>query len=93
MEITWRWTITWNTGEIGCRILQTLRAFGIYLSSIMIVCISVDRYFAIVHPLKYKNLRRKNTKLLAIAYLVTILISLPQLYEFILLIAYRISSY
>ena len=52
MEVGWRLTTQWLAGNFACKFFQFLRAFGLYLSSMVLVCISLDRYFAIVHPLK-----------------------------------------
>lgn len=57
LEVGWRLTTQWLAGNLACKFLQFLRAFGLYLSSLVLVCISLDRYFAIVHPLKVSECR------------------------------------
>ncbi|KAK8384399.1 hypothetical protein O3P69_009304 [Scylla paramamosain] len=52
LEISWLATTQWLAGNLACKIFLFFRAFGLYLSSLVLVCISLDRYFAIVHPLK-----------------------------------------
>ena len=52
LEVGWRATTQWLAGNLACKMFQFMRAFGLYLSSLVLVCISLDRYFAIVHPLK-----------------------------------------
>lgn len=54
LEVGWRITTQWVAGNLACKLFQFLRAFGLYLSSLVLVCISLDRYFAIVHPLKVR---------------------------------------
>lgn len=52
LEVGWRITTQWLAGNSACKILLFLRAFGLYSSSLVLVCISLDRYFAILHPLR-----------------------------------------
>ncbi|KAI1305846.1 Vasopressin V1a receptor [Halotydeus destructor] len=42
-EIIWRISVTWNAGVVLCKLLNTVKAFTLYLSSNIIVCISLDR--------------------------------------------------
>lgn len=44
MEIGWAITVSWKAGDLMCRIMSFLRTFGLYLSSFVLVCISLDRY-------------------------------------------------
>lgn len=43
LEIGWAITVTWQAGDLMCRIMMFARVFGLYLSSFVLVCISVDR--------------------------------------------------
>jgi hypothetical protein len=43
LEIGWNVTVTWQAGDAACRIMAFFRTFGIYLSSFVIVSISLDR--------------------------------------------------
>lgn len=43
LEIFWAITVSWKSGDIGCRFFMFWRALGIYLSSFILVCISMDR--------------------------------------------------
>lgn len=43
LEIGWAWTVSWRAGDGMCRLMSFLRTFGLYLSSFVLVCISVDR--------------------------------------------------
>ena len=44
LEIGWRISVQWYAGNTACKILMFLRAFAFYLSSMMLVCLSIDRY-------------------------------------------------
>ena len=52
LEIGWRITTQWLAGNFACKLLLFLRAFGLYSSSLVLVCIGLDRYFAILYPLR-----------------------------------------
>ncbi|OQV22101.1 putative Gonadotropin-releasing hormone II receptor [Hypsibius exemplaris] len=82
IEIGWRVTVTWDAGDFFCRILQFSRPFGLYLSSNTIICISLDRYFAIVQPLRLADARRRGRLMLLAAWLVAVISSIPQLIIF-----------
>ncbi|GFQ90132.1 gonadotropin-releasing hormone receptor [Trichonephila clavata] len=78
LEIAWRFTVQWVAGNVACKILLYLRAFGPYLSSSVLVCISLDRYFAILHPLKVNDAQRRGKIMLGLAWATSILSSIPQ---------------
>lgn len=44
LEIGWAFTVSWKAGDAMCRIMAFFRTFGLYLSSFVLVCISIDRY-------------------------------------------------
>lgn len=78
LEIAWRITVAWIAGNVACKIMLFMRAFGPYLSSMVLVCISLDRYFAILHPLKVNDAQRRGKIMLVLAWLISILCSIPQ---------------
>ncbi|XP_050725554.1 adipokinetic hormone/corazonin-related peptide receptor variant I-like isoform X2 [Eriocheir sinensis] len=77
-EITWHVTIEWVFGNFGCKVYKFLSAFGFYMSSMVLVCISLDRYFAVLHPLKVNDAQRRGKIMLFFAWLISAVISLPQ---------------
>lgn len=86
IEIMWRVTISWDAGLVGCKLLQTLRAFGLYLSSWMLVSISFERYHAIVKPLHHpSNTKSRNRFFLALSWGTSLMLSFPQVSLFSLL--------
>jgi len=44
MEIFWAWTVQWLSTDLMCRLMSFFRVFGLYLSSYVMVCISLDRW-------------------------------------------------
>ncbi|CAL4112778.1 unnamed protein product, partial [Meganyctiphanes norvegica] len=77
-EITWNLTIQWVYGNVGCKVYKFFSAFGFYLSSMILVCISLDRYFAVVHPLKVNDAQRRGKIMLFFAWLTSAVVALPQ---------------
>ncbi|RWS00001.1 G protein-coupled receptor-like protein, partial [Dinothrombium tinctorium] len=76
LEIIWAITLEWPTNEFGCKLLQALRSFGHYLSSMVLICISLDRYFVLTKPLVYT--RNNTKKMIAISWLLSFIFSIPQ---------------
>lgn len=81
-EITWHITIQWVFGNFGCKVYKFFSAFGFYMSSMVLVCISLDRYFAVLHPLKVNDAQRRGKIMLFFAWLISAVISLPQVSAF-----------
>lgn len=77
-EIFWRIFIQWRGGDLLCKLLQFIRAFGMYLSSNVVICISVDRYFAIVYPLKLAGAVKRVKWTLVGAWIVSAVFAAPQ---------------
>ncbi len=78
MEISWHVTVSWNAGDVSCRIMMFWRAFGFYLSSFILVAISLDRYFAIRHPLSLNDADKRGKIMLLFAWLLSTVASVPQ---------------
>ncbi|XP_053611531.1 adipokinetic hormone/corazonin-related peptide receptor variant I-like [Plodia interpunctella] len=78
LEIGWRTTNAWLAGNLACKFFLVLRAFGLYLSSNVLVCISVDRFFAIIYPLRLAVARKRSKMMLYLAWMIALLCSLPQ---------------
>ncbi|XP_041371296.1 gonadotropin-releasing hormone II receptor-like [Gigantopelta aegis] len=78
LETIWHVTVSWDAGDFMCRVMMFWRAFGFYLSSFILMTISLDRYYSIVHPLSIFDTPRRARIMLAIAWLMSIAASLPQ---------------
>lgn len=77
-EILWRFSITWIYGSIACKIFQFYRALGIYSSSSILVCISIDRFIAVIYPFKYTSCAPLVHKCVFTAWIISVTASLPQ---------------
>ena len=82
LETAWHITVSWLAGDIGCRLLMFCRAFGFYLSSFILVAISLDRYFAIIHPMSLKDADQRGRIMLILAWLFSVVSSIPQVCGF-----------
>lgn len=78
LQVGWRMTGQWIAGNLACKVFLFLRAFGPYLSSNVLVCVSLDRYFAVLHPLKVNDARRRGKVLLAFAWGTSFIYCIPQ---------------
>lgn len=78
IEVFWRLTIQWHGGNALCKLAQFFRAFGLYLSSMVVVCISLDRFLAIVFPMKVIGGMKRVRTMLAMAWSTAVLFALPQ---------------
>lgn len=81
LEVIWRVTIQWYGGDVMCKACQFLRAFGLYASSMVVICISLDRYFAIIYPLKLARAAERAKITLAIAWGCALICAAPQVCE------------
>lgn len=78
IEILWRQTVQWPFGEMACKLSMFFRVFGFYLSSCIIICMSIDRYYALVHPLSVLNVQSRNKYFLCASYAISALLCVPQ---------------
>ena len=78
LEIGWHLTVSWQAGDASCRALMFFRAFGFYLSSFILVSISLDRYFAIARPLSLTDANHRGSLMLVLAWIFSVIASIPQ---------------
>lgn len=82
LEIGWAATVSWRAGDPMCRIMAFFRTFGLYLSSFILVCISIDRYYAVLKPLHLVALDSRERLMLVGAWIGAVLCSIPQMVVF-----------
>ncbi|KAK8728612.1 hypothetical protein OTU49_009046, partial [Cherax quadricarinatus] len=78
LEIGWAWTVSWEAGDVACRILAFFRTFGVFLSGFLLVAISVDRYYSVLRPLTVMEAKRRVRLMLWVAWGASGLCSIPQ---------------
>ena len=51
LEIGWAISVQWYAGNVCCKLLMFIRALAFYLSSMLLVSLTLDRFLAIARPL------------------------------------------
>uniref|UniRef100_A0A8C5MBD3 Type II GnRH receptor n=1 Tax=Leptobrachium leishanense TaxID=445787 RepID=A0A8C5MBD3_9ANUR len=82
LDAIWNITVQWQAGDIACRILMFLKLLSMYSCAFVTVVISVDRQSAILNPLAINDAKKKNKLMLSVAWLMSVLLSVPQLFLF-----------
>ncbi|XP_006021551.1 prokineticin receptor 1 [Alligator sinensis] len=72
--------LSWEHGHVLCASVNYLRTVSLYVSTNALLAIAVDRYLAIVHPLKPRMNYQTATFLIALVWIVSILIAIPSAY-------------
>ena len=88
--IGWSLTVYWMAGDFFCRLLKFFDIFGMFLSSNILICISLDRFYAIVFPLSSGKAANFIKILLFGAWIVSILCAAPQVSSFFLIVMDRV---
>ena len=70
-------TLSWPFGITLCPIVTFLQAVTVFMSSFTLVAISIDRYAAIVHPLRQKMTKRQAIIVISGIWVLSVLIPLP----------------
>ncbi|NXK76708.1 GNRR2 protein, partial [Amazona guildingii] len=82
LDAVWNITLQWRAGDLACRLLMYLRLLAMYASAFVTVVISLDRQAAILRPLAITRARRRNRIMLQVAWLLSVVLSVPQLFLF-----------
>ncbi|TRZ14157.1 hypothetical protein HGM15179_012948 [Zosterops borbonicus] len=72
--------LSWEHGHVLCASVNYLRTVSLYVSTNALLAIAVDRYLAIVHPLKPRMNYQTATLLIALVWIVSILVGIPSAY-------------
>ncbi|EDS28711.1 gonadotropin-releasing hormone receptor [Culex quinquefasciatus] len=78
LEVGWRITVQWHAGNVACKVFLFMRAFCLYLSSNVLVCVSLDRCFAVIYPLRVSAARKRGKIMLGGAWFIAFANALPQ---------------
>ncbi|KAK9500503.1 hypothetical protein O3M35_001757 [Rhynocoris fuscipes] len=76
-DIIWRITISWHAGNFACKLIRYLQVLVTYSSTYVLVALSIDRYDAIKHPMKFSGSWRRAKLLVAVAWILSAVFSLP----------------
>ncbi|CAH1115590.1 unnamed protein product [Psylliodes chrysocephalus] len=81
-DIAWRITVAWHAGNVLCKLIRFLQAVVTYSSTYVLVALSIDRYDAITHPMNFSGSWKRARMLVILAWLVSVLFSLPTIFLF-----------
>ncbi|XP_050308207.1 cardioacceleratory peptide receptor-like [Anthonomus grandis grandis] len=79
-DIVWRMTVSWYAGDTWCRFIKFSQGLVTYASTYVLVSLSIDRYDAIRHPMKFSGSWRRARILIIFAWAISALFSLPMLF-------------
>ncbi|KFO31029.1 gonadotropin-releasing hormone II receptor [Fukomys damarensis] len=79
LDATWNITVQWLAGDIACRTLMFLKLVAMYGAAFLPVVIGLDRQAAVLEPL---GPRSGGRKVLGVAWGLSVLLALPQLFLF-----------
>ncbi|CAG00826.1 unnamed protein product, partial [Tetraodon nigroviridis] len=82
VDAVWNVTVQWLAGDLACRALMFLKLQAMYSCAFVTVVISLDRQSAILHPLAITEAGRRNKVMLAVAWVMSFALSLPQIFIF-----------
>ncbi|XP_051999228.1 LOW QUALITY PROTEIN: gonadotropin releasing hormone receptor 2 [Xyrauchen texanus] len=82
LDAVWNMTVQWLAGDLACRTLMFLKLVAMYSCAFVTVVISLDRQAAILHPLSINKARRRNKVILSVAWTMSVVLSIPQVFLF-----------
>ncbi|XP_054845093.1 vasopressin V1a receptor [Eublepharis macularius] len=82
-QLCWDVTYRFHGPDGLCRVVKHLQVFGMFASAYMLVVMTADRYIAVCHPLKtLQQPARRSRCMIAAAWALSFLLSLPQYFIF-----------
>ncbi|XP_064208616.1 gonadotropin-releasing hormone II receptor-like [Anguilla rostrata] len=82
LDMVWNVTVQWYAGDAMCKLLCFLKLFAMHSSAFILVVISLDRHHAILRPLDSFDAKRRNKRMLLLAWSLSLLLASPQLFIF-----------
>lgn len=80
-DVIWKITITWETGDAGCKIVKFLHVMSTYASAFSLVSLSIDRLTVVARPLQRAGNKRSWT-LISATWVLSALFASPMLFLF-----------
>ncbi|XP_023684890.1 orexin receptor type 2 isoform X1 [Paramormyrops kingsleyae] len=71
-------TETWFFGETLCKVLPYLQTISVCVSVLTLSFVAQDRWYAICHPLMFKSTPRRARKSIALIWILSCIIMVPQ---------------
>ncbi|XP_076370026.1 cardioacceleratory peptide receptor-like [Tachypleus tridentatus] len=79
-DIIWRMTVDFHGGKVVCKLVRYLQVIVTYSSTYMLVALSIDRYDAITHPMKFRGSWKRARILVVLAWGLSVLTSIPAIF-------------
>ncbi|KAM6435379.1 gonadotropin-releasing hormone receptor isoform 2-T2 [Liasis olivaceus] len=79
LDAVWNVTVQWYAGDLACRLLMFLKLVAMYACSFVTVVISLDRWAAVLHPLRVSRAKRKSKTMLCVAWALSFVLAIPQI--------------
>lgn len=77
--VLWDATKTWFLGNVMCKIVRYFQGVSVSVSILTLTFISIDRWYAICHPLKFKSTTAKARVCIIIIWIFSLIIVFPDL--------------
>ncbi|XP_032799788.2 orexin receptor type 1 isoform X2 [Daphnia magna] len=77
--VLWDITETWFMGNTLCKIIPYFQTVSVSVSVLTLTFISVDRWYAICHPLKFRSTIGRAKTAIAAIWIISLLIDIPEL--------------
>lgn len=77
-EAAWSYTVEWLADDFTCKFVKMFQMFSLYLSTYVLVLIGIDRWIAVKYPMKSLNMAKRCYRLLGGIYILSFILSLPQ---------------
>ncbi|KAL7642168.1 UNVERIFIED_CONTAM: hypothetical protein RMT77_006729 [Armadillidium vulgare] len=81
-DIIWKITVSWNAGNILCKVVKFALGLVTYSSTYVLVALSIDRYDAITHPMNFSGSWRRARYLVKAAWILSGVFATPSIYLF-----------
>nr|XP_018905595.1 PREDICTED: orexin receptor type 1-like isoform X1 [Bemisia tabaci] len=78
--VVWDVTETWFMGTALCKIVLYIQTVSVAVSVLTLTFISIDRWYAICHPLKFKSTTCRAKTAIVIIWIVSLILDCPELY-------------
>jgi len=81
-DIAWKFLVSWEAGLAACKLIKFCQLVVTYGSTYVLVALSIDRYDAITHPMRFNRSYSRAKWLVVMAWLTSVIFSVPILFFF-----------
>jgi len=81
-DIAWKLAVSWEAGLLACKIIKFSQLVVTYGSTYVLVALSIDRYDAIIHPMRFNRSWKRAKWLVVLAWSFSAAFSVPILFFF-----------